>query len=151
MTFDITDVSLMSLAAVSSILDDEAALSASVVSAIRDPSTVPPAADKITPNVSTNRTSTTKTAVTNIAMQLSATHLPWRKIRKAIIRTIKVVLTLAGSVMAYLALSTAMWSSAKDYREDCRGQNVTWNLFSDSHALLMSLADKIRPYLGIVR
>ncbi|EXJ57455.1 hypothetical protein A1O7_07803 [Cladophialophora yegresii CBS 114405] len=49
--------------------------------------------------------------------------------------------------MAYLALSTAMWSSAKDYRDDCRSQNETNGHVSQSCVEVLRAA--LSPPMGL--
>ena len=75
-------------------------------------------------------TSTTANNASNSASLTTGTNpqtrrrLPWRKIQRVCTLIAKLIFAAAGTIMAYLALSTAMWSSAKDYRDDCRSQKV---------------------------
>jgi hypothetical protein len=51
-------------------------------------------------------------------------------LKKLLIYLAQVFVAMAGLLAAYFALSLAAWTSVKDFRDDCRNQNVRANLLS---------------------
>lgn len=78
-----------------------------------------------TPSTTTNNTASSITGGTPGSAPQPWLRPPWRKIQRACISLAKLLIAMAGVIVTYLALSTAMWSSAKDYRDDCRSLNVS--------------------------
>lgn len=48
----------------------------------------------------------------------------WSGMYSACKTGLRIILAVAALVATYIALSVALWTSAKDYRDDCRGQMV---------------------------
>lgn len=59
----------------------------------------------------------------------------WTKITKWLFFFVKVLASLAVLVATYIALSVALWTSVKDFRDDCRSQNVSGSIYCE-HLLL---------------
>ena len=51
---------------------------------------------------------------------------PWPILKSWSTWVAKILLAIAGIFATYVALSVAIWTSIKDYRDDCRSQNVSW-------------------------
>ena len=76
------------------------------------------------PTTTTINNASNSTSLTTGTNPQTKSRFPWRKIQRLCTFIAKIIFAVAGTIMAYLALNTAMWSSAKDYRDDCRSQNV---------------------------
>jgi hypothetical protein len=49
----------------------------------------------------------------------------WKTLKRWLNYIVNTLLAIAGIIAAYIALSLAIWTSIKDYRDDCRSQNVS--------------------------
>ena len=51
-------------------------------------------------------------------------EISWSEYQVFIKRIINYMLIIVGGVLSYMAFSVALWTAAKDFREDCRSQSV---------------------------
>jgi hypothetical protein len=87
------------------------------------------------PNVqvsSAHSSASNPTSTAGAAGPQTGPRFPWRKVQRFCTVLAKVLFALVTFVLAYLALESAMWSSAKDYRDDCRSQTVV-NMYAFRH------------------
>ena len=74
---------------------------------------------------------TSPSALSGGVNQISNSHsvrsrkFSWTVVKKWAIRLLRLLAAVTGLLAAYMALSTAIWTSAKDFRDDCRSQNVS--------------------------
>lgn len=77
-----------------------------------------------TPSTTLNSNSAVVAISSSTANQQPNARLPWRKVRHVPVLLAKLLFAIACAIVTYLAFDLAMWSAAKDYRDDCRSQDV---------------------------
>jgi hypothetical protein len=84
-----------------------------------------------TPQIATPQIATPPTqTLTTASLQPRTSWFSLSRLKKILTYIAQIFIAIAGLFAAYVALSLAAWTSVKDFRDDCRNQNVIAAYFS---------------------